>query len=118
VDAADDRANFAIRIEVVVDVDAVDVVSLHDVEHRRENVRTCLSESLGSIHVFGTVLSNPVGMRPCDMRRRGPFPANSGNIARKRIEPGMQLESASMRLSDGVRQTDPTAATVLDRTFR
>ena len=97
-----DRPFLEIWIEVVIEMDAVDVVAIDDIHDAVEHGAARLGNPGIDPRRF-SVLTNPFRMgarhvsgdrAPKVVRRHGP----------EGIEPHMQLQSARMRLGDGERQ--------------
>src|SRR5690242_13449586 len=82
------RSGFAVWIEEIVEVHAVDIVSVHDVDDRRQYCFAGLRYP-GIDPLLPTVAPNPVGMLARDMISGGPNAAVERRA--KRIEPRMHL---------------------------
>ena len=99
---ARDRRLLEIRIEVVIDVDAIDVITVHDFKNRVEH-RTARGGNSRIDPRRLSVLADPVGVSSRDVSRD-----RLAEVVRRHraegIEPHVQLQSPRMRLRDRQRQ--------------
>src|SRR5674476_1191191 len=88
-------SDLGVRIEVVVDVDAIHVVTLHDVEHYAQRLPNY--RGIAWIHPLVLAIgAHELWMRDADMRARVRALC-AGMPGAIRVEPRMQLEPARMR---------------------
>ena len=99
VEGASARVALAVRIEIVVDVDGIDVIPLHDVEHDLHGAPP--HRRLARIHPeIVTVSPDEQRLRAADMGARR-IAERARITSAIRIEPGVQLDAAPVRLGDG-----------------
>ncbi len=92
------RVSFGIGIEIVVEVNAIHVVPLHDVENDRKRVRRDVLLARIEPELFPVGL-HEVRTAPRDVPRRGPRQRRR-RASPIRIEPGVELHPARVRFGD------------------